>query len=581
MACFPAHLPRVILESKMFCCCIPIFRICGLKKAQSEKPLCHCRHQLGPHLRSCWSFGRRRSQSFTQDIFEELVHGFNYCSTLDKCQVQKDTKNQCCSEESTLSLDEACTMLKLKEGTMEDSVQSLLQSPFQDRNTSNITTIFCIYQVFPMAQLVLGQQFKNTLSPILSTWPDQKLQDTWQSLNFTSFKVKTAYVDMKLHDWNLKNHTALILVHQETLEPTEAESDVPAPGLLPVAEPEKGSTMELETAPVMFQPSSQVSEPASPPSAVPELEQVLTSSSAYVPGPQLQSAQSSALLRILTPALKIETEPTPVPEPSCHWHVTPKNQLNEEKPSLMDFPPKLVAEQLTYIDAELFKKVLPHQCLGSIWSKRNKPGNEHLAPTVCATVTQFNSVVNCVITTCLGNPRMIAQDRAMVVEHWIKVAKACQIMRNYSSLHAILSALQSASIYRLKKTWERVSRKSFQKFKKLCTEDNPQRRELLLKEWPSKWATLMMSLQRAQKRLQKKGVVPFLGTFLTDMVMLDTAMKDYLKEYKVMKEIMLLQVAADNYTLEPKEEFRACFQAVERLSEDESYILSCQLEPQS
>ncbi len=36
-----------------------------------------------------------------------------------------------------------------------------------------------------------------------------------------------------------------------------------------------------------------------------------------------------------------------------------------------------------------------------------------------------------------------------------------------------------------------------------------------------------------------------------------------------MKEIMLLQVAADNYTLEPKEEFRAWFQAVERLSEDE------------
>ena len=62
MACFPAHLPRVTLENKMFCCCIPIFRICGLKKAQSEKPLCHCRHQLSPHLRSCWSFGRRRSQ---------------------------------------------------------------------------------------------------------------------------------------------------------------------------------------------------------------------------------------------------------------------------------------------------------------------------------------------------------------------------------------------------------------------------------------------------------------------------------------------------------------------------------------
>ncbi|XP_025303063.1 ral guanine nucleotide dissociation stimulator-like [Canis lupus familiaris] len=48
--------------------------------------------------------------------------------------------------------------------------------------------------------------------------------------------------------------------------------------------------------------------------------------------------------------------------------------------------------------------------------------------------------------------------QAMVVEHWIKVAKACQILRNYSSMNAIISALQSASIHRLKITWTKVSR---------------------------------------------------------------------------------------------------------------------------
>ncbi|XP_057168797.1 ral guanine nucleotide dissociation stimulator-like [Ursus arctos] len=105
------------------------------------------------------------------------------------------------------------------------------------------------------------------------------------------------------------------------------------------------------------------------------------------------------------------------------------------------------------IQLELFKKLLPHQCLGSVWSKRNKPGSEHLAPTVRATVTQFNCVAKCVITTCLGNPSMTARDRAIVVEHWIKVAKACQTLRNYSSLRAILSALQSVSIHRLENTW--------------------------------------------------------------------------------------------------------------------------------
>ncbi|XP_045644706.1 uncharacterized protein LOC123786485 isoform X4 [Ursus americanus] len=52
-------------------------------------------------------------------------------------------------------------------------------------------------------------------------------------------------------------------------------------------------------------------------------------------------------------------------------------------------------------------------------------------------------------------------------------------------------------------------------------------------EQPSnKSATLVKALQRAQKkRLQKKGVVPFLGTFLTELVMLDTAMEDYLEPH--------------------------------------------------
>ncbi|KAM8786875.1 ral guanine nucleotide dissociation stimulator-like [Rhynchonycteris naso] len=185
---------------------------------------------------------------------------------------------------------------------------------------------------------------------------------------------------------------------------------------------------------------------------------------------------------------------------------------------------------------ELFKKVVPHQCLASMWSQRNKPGKEHLTSTVCATVKHFNCVVTCVITTCLGDPSMKARDRAKVVEHWIKVAEECRALRNFSSLHAILSALRSTSVHRLNKTWKKVSRRNRRTMQKLCKEeDRSGIRGLLTEEKPSRLATLILRLRGAQKRLPKK-CVPFLGTFLSDLDKLGTAM-DCVKGTHVRLEI--------------------------------------------
>ncbi|XP_045837627.1 ral guanine nucleotide dissociation stimulator-like 1 isoform X3 [Meles meles] len=77
---------------------------------------------------------------------------------------------------------------------------------------------------------------------------------------------------------------------------------------------------------------------------------------------------------------------------------------------------------------------------------------------------------------------------------------------------------------------------------------------LALQEQPSnKLATLVRQLQRAWKGLLKKA-----------------------QEYRVLTDIMLLQAVAENYCLEPQHPFTAWFWSVERLSEDEIYVLSCQ-----
>ncbi|MBZ3869610.1 Ral guanine nucleotide dissociation stimulator [Sciurus carolinensis] len=479
--------------------------------------------------------------SSTQEIGEELVNGVIYSISLRKVQLHhgasKGQRWLGCENESAPNLYETCKVRTVKAGTLEKLVEHLVPA-FQSSDLSYVTVFLCTYRAFTTTQQVLDllfkrygcvlpyssenggpqEQLKNAISSILGTWLDQYSEDFCQPPDFPCLKQLVAYVQLNMPGSDLERRAHLLLAQLEDLEPSEAE---------------------------------------------PEGEEAW--------------------------------------EPCWPSPVSTENGLSEEKPHLLAFPPDLVAEQFTLMDAELFKKVVPYHCLGSIWSQRDKKGKEHLAPTIRATVTQFNNVANCVITTCLGDRSMKASDRARVVEHWVEVARECRVLKNFSSLYAILSALQSNAIHRLKKTWEEVSRDSFRIFQKLSeifSDENNYSlsRELLIKEGTSKFATLEMNPKRTQRRPKESGViqgtVPYLGTFLTDLVMLDTAMKDYLygrlinfekrrKEFEVIAHIKLLQSACNNYSIAPAEHFGSWFRALERLSEAESYSLSCELEPPS
>lgn len=51
--------------------------------------------------------------------------------------------------------------------------------------------------------------------------------------------------------------------------------------------------------------------------------------------------------------------------------------------------------------------------------------------------------------------------RATVVEKWAAVAEVCRDLHNFNSVLEIISAFMSSSIYRLKKTWEKVSKQVY------------------------------------------------------------------------------------------------------------------------
>ncbi|KAH1175934.1 hypothetical protein KIL84_020668 [Mauremys mutica] len=218
-------------------------------------------------------------------------------------------------------------------------------------------------------------------------------------------------------------------------------------------------------------------------------------------------------------------------------------------------------------------QVRPFHCLGCVWSQRDREG---AAPSVRATVAQFNAVTSCVVASVLGDVQLRAPQRARLLEKWVAIAQHCCVLRNFSSLRAVISALQSSPVHRLKRTWAAVSRDTmgiFRKLSQIFSDDKNHLscREILLQAPPP-------------------GTVPYLGTFLTDLVMLDTALPDFLegglinfekrrKEAEILLRIQQLQASCRGYALRPNPPVLAAFQRHGRLAEEQSYRVSWLIEP--
>ncbi|NWW88754.1 GNDS protein, partial [Rhynochetos jubatus] len=566
--------------------------------------------------------------SSTQEIGEELEDGVIYSISLRKVQLHhtanKGQRWLGFENESALNLYETCKVRTIKAGTLEKLVEYLV-SAFKGNDSTYVTIFLCTYRAFATTKQVLDlllnrygklhaqangdharhavderMELKNTISSILGAWLDQYSEDFRKPPDFACLKQLISYVRHNIPGSDLERRARILLAQFQQQEQSEAEAEGGVfswlvGGCLGL-QVERGLLGSIEGLQNLG--SCHVAEPPQMGIKSPGGGGMWVSAGGWRGSSRTPARSSAAVLSFILSLVAVD-------HGGCTFQLVEENGVGDGKPDFLSFSPEMVAEQFTLMDAELFKKVVPYHCLGCIWSQRDKKGKEHLAPTIRATVSQFNSVANCVIATCLGDRSLKPQQRAKVVERWIEVARECRILKNFSSLRAILSALQCNAVHRLKKTWDEVLRResfrTFHELSEIFSDENNHSlsRELLIKEGTSKFATLEINPKRAQKRQQQQremgvmqGTIPYLGTFLTDLVMLDTAMKDFLdgglinfekrrKEFEVIAQIKLLQSACNNYSFTREDQFVDWFHSLERLSEAESYGLSCEIEPLS
>lgn len=166
--------------------------------------------------------------------------------------------------------------------------------------------------------------------------------------------------------------------------------------------------------------------------------------------------------------------------------------------------------------------------------------------------------------------------RVVVIRHFVAVADKCRALNNFSSLTSIISALATAPIARLKRTWDQV----------------PARTSSTLESM----RTLMGSTKnfgdyRDALHAANPPCIPFFGVYLTDLTFIEDGIPSVIKKTNMInfaKRAKTAEVISDirqyqnvAYSLQPVPELQDYILSNMQAAKDvhEMYEKSLQIEP--
>ncbi|KAG0206379.1 hypothetical protein BGX28_002142 [Mortierella sp. GBA30] len=185
---------------------------------------------------------------------------------------------------------------------------------------------------------------------------------------------------------------------------------------------------------------------------------------------------------------------------------------NLKKIKFLELDPLEFARQLTIMEATVYNKIRPVECLAKAWMSED-PEMAAKAANIKKMIETSNLYANWINELVLSEKEL--KKRVLVIRHLVLIAEKLRLLNNFSMLSATMAALSQSPIHRLKRTWEQVPTKTMTTFMDLQA----------LLSVAKNWAEYREELHSVNP-----PCVPFVGMYLTDLVMIQDGNGDFLKK---------------------------------------------------
>jgi hypothetical protein len=236
---------------------------------------------------------------------------------------------------------------------------------------------------------------------------------------------------------------------------------------------------------------------------------------------------------------------------------------------------KIVAEQITLLEFEIYRRITRTELINLKWSKEKL---QVLSRNVNSLVQRSDRLAYFVATSILLQKKL--KDRAKVLASVIRTAAALDEMRNFNGLMGVLMGLTLSSVQRLRHTWGRLNPKYEPLYNQLAQTQDPSNN---------------FKNYRESVKLAGAQCVPYFTLYLSDFTFIDEGNPNTIQidnmelinfpkhqmVFRTVKTLEKYQLSNKYDNLQQKDPYYTILHQMPGLDEKELYQLSLEREPRN